>query len=99
MREPDCEHSMNWTVFLTIFFSVFIAELGDKTQLATMLFAADKEVSKYTVFFAASAALIVASAVGVLAGSLLAEYINEKYLHYVAGAGFIGIGVFTLYNA
>ncbi len=90
---------MNWTVFLTIFASVFIAELGDKTQLATMLFAADKEVSKYVVFFAASAALIVASAVGVLAGSLLAEYINEKYLHYVAGIGFIAIGVFTLYNA
>ena len=90
---------MNWTVFVTIFASVFIAEIGDKTQLATMLFAADKEVSKYTVFFAASAALIVASALGVLAGSLLAEYINEKYLHYVAGVGFIGIGVFTLYNA
>jgi putative Ca2+/H+ antiporter (TMEM165/GDT1 family) len=90
---------MNWTVFFTIFVSVFIAELGDKTQLATMLFAADKEVSKFTVFFAASAALIVASAIGVLAGSLLAEYINEKYLHYVAGIGFIGIGVFTLYNA
>ena len=90
---------MNWTVFLTIFVSVFIAELGDKTQLATMLFAADKEVSRYTVFFAASAALIVASAIGVLAGSLLAEYINAKYLHYVAGIGFIGIGIFTLYNA
>jgi len=90
---------MNWAVFFTIFVSVFIAELGDKTQLATMLFAADKEVSKYTVFFAASAALIVASAIGVIAGSLLAEYINEKYLHYVAGVGFIGIGVFTLYNA
>ena len=89
---------MNWTVFLTIFVSVFIAELGDKTQLATMLFAADKEVSKTTVFLAASAALIVASAIGVLAGSLLAEYINEKYLHYIAGVGFIGIGVFTLYN-
>jgi putative Ca2+/H+ antiporter (TMEM165/GDT1 family) len=56
-------------------------------------------VSKYTVFFAASAALIVASAIGVLAGSLLAEYINEKYLHYAAGVGFIVIGVFTLYNA
>lgn len=90
---------MNWTVFLTIFVSVFVAELGDKTQLATMLFASDKEVSKYTVFFAASAALIVASAFGVLAGSLLAEYVNEKYMHYVAGVGFIGIGVFTLYNA
>jgi len=90
---------MNWTAFVTIFAAVFIAELGDKTQLATMLFAADKEVSKYTVFFAASAALIVASGIGVLAGSLLAEYIHEKYLHYVAGVGFIGIGVFTLYNA
>ena len=90
---------MNWAVFGTIFAAVFIAELGDKTQLATMLFAADKDVSKYTVFLAASAALIVASGLGVLAGSLLAEYINEKYLHYVAGVGFIGIGVFTLYNA
>ncbi len=90
---------MDWKIFLTIFVSVFIAELGDKTQLATMLFAADKEVSKYTVFFAASAALIVASAIGVLAGSLLSEYINEKYLHYVAGIGFIVIGSYTLYNA
>ena len=90
---------MDWKVFLTIFGAVFIAELGDKTQLATMLFATDKEVSNYTVFFAASAALIVASALGVLAGTLLSEYINEKYLHYVAGVGFIGIGFFTLYNA
>ena len=90
---------MDWKIFLTIFVSVFIAELGDKTQLATMLFAADKEVSKYTVFFAASAALIVASALGVLAGSVMSEYINEKYLHYLAGAGFIAIGAFTLYNA
>lgn len=90
---------MDWKIFLTIFVSVFIAELGDKTQLATMLFAADKEVSKYTVFVAASAALIVASAIGVLAGSLLSEYVNEKYLHYVAGIGFIAIGAFTLYKA
>ena len=90
---------MDWKVFITIFVAVFIAELGDKTQLATMLFATDKEVSKYTVFFAASAALIVATAIGVLAGSLLAEYINVKYLHYIAGIGFILIGAFTLYNA
>jgi len=90
---------MDWKIFLTVFAAVFIAELGDKTQLATMLFAADKEVNKYTVFLAASAALVVASAIGVLAGSLLSEYINEKYLHYVAGVGFIIIGAFTLYNA
>jgi len=90
---------MDWKIFVTIFAAVFIAELGDKTQLATMLFAADKEVSKYTVFVAASAALIVATALGVLAGSLLSEYINEKYLHYVAGIGFITIGAYTLYSA
>ncbi len=90
---------MDWKIFLTIFIVVLVAELGDKTQLATMLFAPDKEVNKYTVFFAASTALIVASAIGVLAGSLLAEYINTKYLHYITGFGFIIIGFFTLYNA
>jgi len=90
---------MDWKVFVTIFGAVFIAELGDKTQLATMLFAADRSVSKYLVFAAASAALVVASAIGVLAGSLLSEYINERYLHFIAGIGFIAIGAWTLYNA
>jgi|TARA_R110000772_G_scaffold48088_1_gene109651 putative Ca2+/H+ antiporter (TMEM165/GDT1 family) len=90
---------VDWKVFLTIFAAVFVAELGDKTQLATMLFAADREVSKYTVFIAASAALIVASALGVLAGSVLSSYINERYLHYIAGVGFIAIGAVTLYRA
>ena len=89
---------MDWKIFLTIFASVFIAELGDKTQLVTMLFASDKEVSKYTVFMAASAALIVASAIGVLAGSFVSEYVDEKYLRYIAGAGFIIIGAFTIYR-
>lgn len=90
---------MDWKVFLTIFASIFLAELGDKTQLATMLFAADREVGKYTVFFAASTALVFASALGVLAGTLLAGYINEKYLNYIAGLGFIIIGSWTLYKA
>ncbi|GAB3319080.1 TMEM165/GDT1 family protein [Haliea atlantica] len=90
---------MDPKLFLTIFAAVFVAELGDKTQLATMLFAADREVSKWTVFFAASAALIVASAIGVLAGSLLSAWISEKVLAYVAGTGFILIGAWTLYQA
>ena len=90
---------MDWKVFITIFLSIFIAEIGDKTQLATILFASDKGVSKYTVFLAASAALVFASAIGVFAGSILSEYINEKYLHYLAGIGFIMIGSFILYNA
>lgn len=90
---------MELKAFLTVFIAVFIAELGDKTQLATMLFAADREVSKWTVFFAASAALVVAAGLGVLAGSLLAEYMNEKVLSVVAGTGFILIGAYTLYQA
>jgi putative Ca2+/H+ antiporter (TMEM165/GDT1 family) len=90
---------MDLKVFATIFAAVFIAELGDKTQLATMLFAADREVSKFTVFVAASAALIVASAIGVLAGSLLSAYISERTLSYIAGTGFILIGAYTLYQA
>lgn len=90
---------MDWKVFVTVFATVFIAELGDKTQLATVLFAADREVGKFTVFLAASAALVVSAAIGVLAGSLLSEYVNEKYLHYIAGIGFIGIGIYTLYTA
>jgi len=90
---------METKIFLTIFVAVFIAELGDKTQLATMLFAADKEVNKLTVFMAAAAALIVTSALGVLAGSVLSAYISEKVLSCIAGTGFILIGGYTLYQA
>jgi len=87
---------MDIKLLFTVFASVFIAELGDKTQLATLLFAADKEVSKLTVFAGASLALIVASGIGVLAGSMISQHINEKYLHYAAGIGFIAIGIWTL---
>ncbi len=87
---------MDLKILLTVFGAVFIAELGDKTQLATMLFAADKDVSKLTVFLGASLALIVASGIGVLAGGVVSQYISEKHLQYVAGVGFICIGIWTL---
>ena len=90
---------MDWKVFLTIFAAVFVAELGDKTQRATRLFAADKEVSKWTVFLAASAALVVAAAMGVLVGSLLSQYLDPRWLSWIAGVGFILIGAYTLYTA
>ena len=90
---------MEYNILLTVFISVFIAELGDKTQLATMLFAANKEFSRLTVFIGASLALIVASAIGVLAGSVMSQYICEKYINYVAGIGFIGIGIWILLKA
>jgi len=86
-------------VLLTVFISIFIAELGDKTQLATMMFAANKEVSKLTVFIGASLALILASGIGVLAGELISNYISPKTLNYIAGTGFIIIGGITLIKA
>jgi putative Ca2+/H+ antiporter (TMEM165/GDT1 family) len=89
---------MDIKIFLTVFATVFIAELGDKTQLATMLFAADKEVNKWLVFAAASLALIVASGLGVLAGHWLSQSIDEKQLGQIAGIGFILIGCWTLWR-
>jgi putative Ca2+/H+ antiporter (TMEM165/GDT1 family) len=90
---------MDFKILSTIFTSVFIAELGDKTQLATMLFASDKDTSKLTVFIGASLALIATSAIGVLAGSAISQYVSEKTLQYVAGVGFIAIGIWTLVKA
>ena len=90
---------MDWKILSTVFTSVFIAELGDKTQLATLLFASDKEISKLTVFAGAASALILTSALGVLAGGVLSNYVSEKHLHYLAGVGFIAIDVWTLLKA
>jgi len=90
---------MDWKTFSIVLVSVFAAEMGDKTQLATMLFASDKEVSQWTIFLAASLALIAATGIGVLVGGALSNYVNEKYLHYAAGAGFVVIGAWTLWNA
>ncbi len=86
--------------FFTIFISVFLAELGDKTQLATMLFASqDSGPSKWTVFFAASAALVVSAAIGVVAGSALGKVVSPRALQLVAGTGFLLIGAWTLWQA
>lgn len=83
----------------TVFATVFIAELGDKTQLATLLFAAREGASLLTVFVAASLALVLASAIGVVAGGLISSYLDPKYLSWLAGAAFILVGIWTLWHA
>lgn len=90
---------MNVNIFLTVFTAIFIAELGDKTQLATLLFASDKEADKLTVFLAAAVALVLTSALGVIAGGFLSQYTNATYLRLIAGLGFIGIGLWTISTA
>jgi putative Ca2+/H+ antiporter (TMEM165/GDT1 family) len=89
---------MEWKLLATVFAAVFIAEMADKTQLVTMLFAADKAVSKWTVFLGSASALVLTSAIGVAAGTLLAQVINVKMMSILAGTGFIVIGVWTLYH-
>ena len=89
---------MDWKIFLTVFGTVFFAELGDKTQLATVLFASKGGASLWTIFVAASAALVLTTAIGVAAGALVSQYVNPRYLSYAAGIGFIGIGAWTLYR-
>jgi putative Ca2+/H+ antiporter (TMEM165/GDT1 family) len=84
-----------WPVFLT----VFLAELGDKTQLATLLFASDTEISKVGVFLAASGALILSTLIAVLVGSQLSSYISPRLLKIIAGLGFIVIGSWVLWSA
>lgn len=84
---------------LTVFATVFLAELGDKTQLATVLFAADPDRSRLSVFLGASAALVLSSAIGVLAGGLVGGMVDPRHLSYAAGVGFIIIGAWTLWAA
>ncbi|RME32842.1 MAG: TMEM165/GDT1 family protein [Gammaproteobacteria bacterium] len=90
---------MNTSMLLTVFVTIFIAELGDKTQLATLLFATDREVDRMTIFIGASLALIATSAIGVLAGAALSHLIDERVLNLLAGAAFIVIGVWTMLQA
>jgi putative Ca2+/H+ antiporter (TMEM165/GDT1 family) len=87
---------MDLRLFATVFASVFVAELGDKTQLATMLFASDRAHAKLTVFAASASALVVTSALGVLAGGMVAEWVSPRVLRWVAGGGFIAVGLWVL---
>lgn len=90
---------MDKKLFLTVFSSVFLAEIGDKTQLATMAFASSAQNSKWTIFAASGAALVLAAGIGVLAGDLVAKVVSPKTLSIVAGVGFVAIGAWTLVAA
>ncbi len=82
--------------FLLIFATVFLAELGDKTQLATLLFSTGKQHAPLLVFAAASAALIASTAVAVVLGTLAERYLVGLPLKMMAGLGFVGIGLWIL---
>jgi len=86
---------MNLRTFLTTFGLVFLAEMGDKTQLAAITLVA-KTKEPVAVFLGASLALTAVSLIGVAVGSALASYINAEYLAKAAAVAFIAIGVLML---
>jgi putative Ca2+/H+ antiporter (TMEM165/GDT1 family) len=90
---------MDNRLFLTVFSSVFVAEIGDKTQLATMAFSAGAQGSKWTVFAASAAALVLAAGIGVLAGGAVSRLLSPRTIAIVAGVGFVAIGLWTLRGA
>lgn len=77
---------------------MFIAELGDKTQLATLLFASNKDMRSGWVFVAAVMALVTSTAIAVLAGVYAGKYLTSVPLKLIAGLGFLAIGVWILYD-
>jgi putative Ca2+/H+ antiporter (TMEM165/GDT1 family) len=81
---------------LMIFGSILLAELGDKTQIATLLYATEKSVSPVVVFLAAAGALVVSTLLAVLFGSTITRYMPEKTLKLVAGIAFIAVGIWTI---
>jgi putative Ca2+/H+ antiporter (TMEM165/GDT1 family) len=85
-----------WKAFASVFVTVFLAEIGDKTQLATMLFAAEAKSSKWVIFAGSALALTLAAAIGVLVGAQLERFISPRTLKTIAGIGFVAIGLWTL---
>ena len=81
---------------LVVFSTVFLAELGDKTQLATLLFASDAKNSPWPVFFAAAGALVLSTAIAVMLGTAAERYLTMVPLKLIAGLGFVAVGAWTI---
>jgi putative Ca2+/H+ antiporter (TMEM165/GDT1 family) len=83
---------------LVVFATVFLAELGDKTQLATLLFAAKGAQSPWLIFLAAAAALVGSTALAVALGTVAQGWLAGLPLKLIAGLGFVAIGLVTLWQ-
>lgn len=86
-----------WKSIATAFLLVFLAELGDKTQLSTMLLASKSKSIWYT-FIGSASALVLSSLLGVLAGSVINKYIPASYIQFCSGIAFLIIGVLLIFG-
>lgn len=83
---------------LVVFVTVFLAELGDKTQLATLLFATDRQHPPLGIFLAAASALVAATALAVVLGTLAERYLTMVPLKAIAGFSFMAIGAWMIWD-
>jgi putative Ca2+/H+ antiporter (TMEM165/GDT1 family) len=87
---------MNFKMLSTVFLSIFLAELGDKTQIATLILASQEGLNKAAVFLGASCALVLACLLAVVIGSQFNRFVSPQVLKIVAGIGFILLGAWIL---
>lgn len=85
-----------WWPYVTVFFTILVAELGDKTQLAVLSYGLDKKVSNLGVFVAASLALTVSSGLAILASEVAEKYLAQLPLKLISGIMFMILGAWTL---
>ena len=90
---------MSLSVFASVFISVFLAEIGDKTQLATMVFAAKNNDKSLAVFLGSTAALVASAGIAVLVGGQTYRFIQPATLKILAGIAFVLIGIWTILTA
>ena len=82
-----------------VFLITFLAEMGDKTQISTLLFSSNKEINRWGILAAASCALTLATFFAVIIGSELDRFVSARTIKLISGIGFIGIGIWTLLTA
>ena len=89
---------MDWKLFASTFALIFLAELGDKTQVSTFAFAAES-AAPLSVFLGAALALVCTSLLGVVLGGLVGRFVPARIMKFVAALVFLGFGVWTLVQA
>lgn len=89
---------MDWRIFFVSFGALFVAEMGDKTQLAVFSLVTESR-APLGVFLGASAALVAVTLIGVLFGGVVTKLVPPFYLRLGAGILFLGIGVYTIWEA
>jgi putative Ca2+/H+ antiporter (TMEM165/GDT1 family) len=86
---------MDWKLFASTFGAIFLAELGDKTQLAALTLSAGSS-SKWAVFAGSALALVATSAIAVGAGEAVSRFVSPVWLRRIAGLAFVAMGVLFL---